>query len=65
MSHASLLTVLEMARHELTVLHGLVVTDRPDLIEQTDIAWQIDNLQALSALDEAISSLSDSDSPGS
>lgn len=65
MNATHLLPVLEQARHDLCTLHGLVVTDRPDLIEKTDIAWSIDNSQALAALDAAISALSGSDTPGS
>lgn len=52
---------LEAARHELTTLHGLMATDRPDLWDQ-DLAWDIDTRKTLALLNAALNALAGSDS---
>ena len=42
--------VLEMARHELTVLHGLIATDRAN----SDETWEVDTSKTVAAIDDLL-----------
>lgn len=44
---------LEAARHDLTTVHGLIATDRPDLWDR-QLAWEIDVKQTLGLIDAAL-----------
>ncbi len=46
---------LEIARHELTTLHNLTVTDNPE----SGASWVSDTSVAVNLIDQAISELSD------
>ncbi len=41
---------LEVARHDLTFLHGTRVTDVPDV----EYTWEVDNTETLKLIDEAL-----------
>lgn len=49
---------LEMARHELTTLHGLIAADGAAPNE----TWSIDTSAAVSAIDDALNEVSCTDS---
>ena len=51
---------LEAARHELTTLHGLIATDRPDLWDRA-LAFEIDVQSTLGVIDAALIDLSSHD----
>jgi len=48
---------LELARYELTTMHGLVAADGA----APDITWPIDTSKAVAAIDEALSESSGTD----
>ncbi|MFZ1327031.1 MAG: hypothetical protein WAT67_13620 [Candidatus Contendobacter sp.] len=50
---------LEIARHELTTLHGLVAVDAAAPLEP----WRIDTSAAVTALDQALNEASCADNP--
>lgn len=52
---------LEAARHELTTVHGLFATDRPDLWDRS-LAFELDVRKTLSLIDAALLRLSGNDS---
>lgn len=60
-NRAVVLEALRAARHELTCVHGLVATDRPDLWDR-GLAWEIDVKPVLGLLDAALIGFADSDS---
>jgi hypothetical protein len=53
--------VLEMARHELTTLHGLIAADGMAPAE----TWQIDTCKTVAEIDAVLSESSRKDSPPS
>ena len=53
-------SVLETALHALNTTHGLVATDRPDLLPEDfkkDYTWRVDNTDALEEITLAIKQL--------
>lgn len=52
---------LEAARHELTTVHGLIATDRPDLWDR-QLAFEINVQPTLGLIDAALIGLCDNDS---
>lgn len=51
---------LEAARHELTTVHGLIATDRPDLWDR-QLAWEINVKNTLGLIDAALIVVDDTD----
>lgn len=41
--YEAILSLLEKVYHELTLTHGLYVTDRKDAIQEGDLFWQLDH----------------------
>ena len=48
------LLALENARHELSSLHGLIVTDTPDDKDNLSTRWTIDTTNAVELIDNAL-----------
>lgn len=53
MSNDAVKQALLIARHELTTLHGLIVTDNT----KSDVSWVVDTNDSLRLLDIALSEL--------
>lgn len=50
---------LEAARHELTTLHNLTVTDRPDANAEAENLWVTDTSSAVALIDRALADASE------